>query len=141
MYGLRALGALITGGLSQATSGVANSNTTTFLAHGTQVEDNNAEIPGIDRGGMRLVAGLSIAKADATSNNTLNVELWGSKTTGNEPVNFEALGAWKASTPGIAGTNNRLTVTLHGVNRQIDGVVMSSFPTDAGGTNSVTVVR
>jgi hypothetical protein len=136
-----ALGALITGGLSQATTGFANSNTTTFLAHGTQFEDNTAEIPGIDRGGMRVVAGLSTVKADATSNNTLKVELWGSKTTGNEPIDFEAFGAWKASPPGIAGTNNRATVTLHGVSRQIDGVVMSSFPTDAGGTNSVTVIR
>jgi hypothetical protein len=136
-----ALGALITGGLSQATSGVANSNMTTFLAHGTQFEDNTAEIPGIDRGGVRLVAGLSTVKADATSNNTLKVELWGSKTTGNEPIDFQAFGAWKASAPGIAGTNNRTTVTLHGVSRQIDGVVMSSFPTDVGATNSVTVIR
>jgi hypothetical protein len=139
-YG-NALGTLITGGLSQATTGFANSNITTFLAHGTQVEDNTAVIPGIDRGGMRIVAGLSTVKANATSNNTLKVELWGSKTTGNEPIDFEAYGAWKASLLGIAGTNNRAVVTLHGVSRQIDGVVMSSLPADAGGTNSVTVLR
>jgi hypothetical protein len=139
-YG-NALGALITGGLSQATSGVANSNTTTFVAHGTQFVDNTADIPGIDRGGVRLVAGLSTVKADATSNNTLKVDLWGSKIAGNEPVDFEAYGAFKASTPGIAGTNNHTTITLHGVSRQIDGVILPSFPTDAGGTNTVTVIR
>jgi hypothetical protein len=136
-----ALGALIAGGLSQATTGFANSNSTTFQMHGSQFIDNTAEIPGIDRGGMRLIAGLSTVKADATSNNTLSVEMWGSKTTGNEPGDFEAYGAWKANPPGVAGTNNRTTITLHGVSRQIDGVVMSSFPVDAGGTNSVTVIR
>lgn len=135
------LGALITGGLSQATTGFASSNTTTFEAHGTQFVDNTVPIPGIDPGGIRLVAGLSTNKADATSNNTLNVELWGSKATGNEPINFEAFGAWKAAPPGIAGTNNRATITLHGVSKQIDGTVMSSFPADVGGTNSVTVIR
>lgn len=136
-----ALGALITGGLSQATTGVANSNVTTFEAHGTQFIDNTANIPGIDRGGIRVIAGLSTVKAGATSSNTLNVELWGSKSTGNYPVNFEAYGAWKAASPGVAGTNNHATITLHGVSRQIDGTVMPSFPIDAGSTNSVTVIR
>ena len=136
-----ALGALITGGLSQATSGFANSNITSFRAHGTQFVDNTAEIPGIERGGMRLVGGLSTVKENGTSNNTLNVELWGSKTRDNEPLDFEAYGAWKASAPGIAGTNNHAIITLHGVSKQIDGVVMPSFPADAGGTNSVTVIR
>jgi hypothetical protein len=136
-----ALGALITGGLSQATTGVANSNTTTFKAHGTQFTDNTAVIPGIDRGGIRLVGGLSTVKENATSNNTLSVELWGSKTAGNEPLDFEAFGAWKASSPGIAGVNNHTTITLHGVSKQIDGLVMPSFPADLGGTNTVTVIR
>jgi len=58
---------------------------------------------------------------------------WGSKTTSNEPVDFDAYGAWKVSAPGIAGTNNRAVVALHGVSRQIDGVVMPSFPADVGG--------
>lgn len=135
-----ALGALVTGGLSQSTTGFANSNTTTFEAHGSQFVDNTT-IPGIDPGGIRLIAGLSTVTANATSNNTLNVELWGSKTTGNEPINFEAFGAWKAASPGIAGTNNHTTITLHGVSKQIDGTVMSSFPADVGGTNSATVIR
>jgi hypothetical protein len=136
-----ALGALVTGGLSQAATGVANSNITTFEAHGTQFVDNTLPIPGIDPGGLRLAAGLSTLAANATSNNILSVELWGSKTTGNEPINFEAYGAWKASLPGIAGTNNHATITLDGVSRQIDGVVMPSFPVEPAGTNTVTVIR
>lgn len=136
-----ALGCLIAGGLSQAATGVANSNVTSFEAHGTQFVDNTAQIPGIDPGGVRVVGGLSTIKADATSNNTVSVDLWGSKVSGNQVVDFEAFGAWKASAPGIAGTNNHATVTLHGVSKQIDVVAMSSSPTELAGTNTVTVIR
>jgi hypothetical protein len=136
-----ALGALMAGGLSQAMSGVANFNVTTFQGHGTQFVDNTATISEIDRGGMQLVGGLSTVKANATSSNILIVDLWGSKVTGNEPIDFEAFGAWKMSAPDIAGTNNRTTITLHGVSKQIDGTVLPSFPEDAGGTNSITVTR
>ena len=136
-----ALGCLIAGGLSQATTGFANSNVTTFEAHGTQFVDNTAQISGIDPGGVRVVGGLSTTKANATSNNAVSVELWGSKVSGNQVVDFEAFGAWKASAPGIAGTNNHATITLHGVSKQIDVVATSSFPTELAGTNSVTVIR
>lgn len=136
-----ALGCLIAGGLSQATTGFANSNVTTFEAHGTQFVDNTAQIPGIDPGGVRVVGGLSTTKANATSNNAVSVELWGSKVSGNQVVDFEAFGAWKASAPGIAGTNNHATVTLRGVSKQIDVAVTPSFPSELAGTNTVTVIR
>jgi hypothetical protein len=136
-----ALGCLIAGGLSQATTGVANSNVTTFEAHGTQFVDNTAQIPGIDPGGVRVAGGLSTTKANATSNNTVNVELWGSKVSGNQVVDFEAFGAWKATAPGIAGTNNHARITLHGVSRQIDVAATSSAPSELAGTNTVTVLR
>lgn len=136
-----ALGCLIAGGLSQATTGVANLNVTTFEAHGTQFVDNTAQIPGIDPGGVRVVGGLSTIKANATSDNRVSVDLWGSKVSGNQAINFQAFGAWKASTPGIAGTNNHATITLHGVSKQIDVIAASSFPAESAGTNTVTVIR
>ena len=136
-----ALGCLIAGGLSQAATGVANSNVTTFEAHGTQFVDNTAQIPGIDPGGVRVVGGLSTITANATSDNTVSVDLWGSKVSGNQVVDFEAFGAWKASSPGIAGTNNHATVTLHGVSKQIDVVAASSVPSELAATNTVTVIR
>ena len=136
-----ALGCLIAGGLSQAATGVANSNVTTFEARGTQFVDNTAQIPGIDPGGVRVVGGLSTITANATSNNTVSVDLWGSKVSGNQVVDFEAFGAWKASSPGIAGTNNHATVTLHGVSKQIDVVAASSVPSEVAATNTVTVIR
>jgi hypothetical protein len=136
-----ALGCLIAGGLNQSTTGVANSNVTTFEAHGTQFVDNTAQIPGIDPGGVRVAGGLSTIIANSTSANTVSVELWGSKVSGNQVVDFEAFGAWKPSAPGIAGTNNHATVTLHGVSRQIDVAVTPSFPSELAGTNTVTVIR
>ena len=136
-----ALGCLIAGGLSQAATGVANSNITTFEAHGTQFVDNTAQIPGIEPGGVRVVGGLSTIRANATSDNTVSVDLWGSKVSGNQVVDFEAYGAWTASAPGIAGTNNHATITLHGVSKQIDVVASSSSPTELAGTNTVTVIR
>ena len=140
-YFANALGALITAGLSQAATGVANNNVTTFEARGTQFMDNTADISELDHGGLEFVAGLSTVKTDATSNNTLNVALWGSKSERNDTMNFEAFGAWKAAAPGIAGTNNRAIIRLNGVSKKIEGEVTASFPADAGGTNSAIVIR
>jgi hypothetical protein len=140
-YFANALGALVTAGLSQATTGVANNNLTTFEARGTQFMDNTADISDLDHGGLRFVAALSTVKANATSNNTLNVTLWGTKSEHNDTMDFEAFGAWKAAAPGIAGTNNRTTIKLNGVSRKIEGEVTPSFPADAGGTNSAIVIR
>lgn len=136
-----ALGCLIAGGLNQGTTGVANSNITTFEAHGSQFVDNTAQIPGIDPGGVRVVGGLSTSIANTTNNNTVSVSLWGSKVSGNQVVDFEVYGAWKASAPGVAGTNNHATVTLRGVSKQIEVVTASSIPTEAAATNTVTVIR
>lgn len=136
-----ALGCLIAGGLNQGTTGVANSNVTTFEAHGSQFVDNTAQIPGIDPGGVRVVGGLSTSIANTTNNNAVSVELWGSKVSGNQVVDFEAFGAWKASAPGIAGTNNHATITLHGVSKQIDVAETPSLPSELAGTNTVTVIR
>ncbi|HEX6573383.1 MAG TPA: hypothetical protein VF042_00310 [Gemmatimonadaceae bacterium] len=136
-----ALGALITGGLSQATTGVANNNVTTFEAYGSQFSDNTADISDLDHGGLRFVAGLSTVKADATSNNTLNVALTGTKSERNDSMDFEVLGAYKTAPPGIAGTNNRATIKLNGVSKKIEGEVTDSFPADPAGTNSAVVIR
>src|SRR5215203_665001 len=53
-----ALGCLIAGGLSQATTGVANGNSTTFEAHGTMFVDNTADL-GFPPGGVQVVGSLS----------------------------------------------------------------------------------
>lgn len=134
------LGCEITGGLSQ-TTGVANNNVTTFEAHASQFVDNTADIPGIDPGGLHISAGLSTTAANTTSNNTVHVELWGVKISGNQVDDLAVFGAWKAAPPGVAGTNNHSTLILHGVSKQTEVVQAASTPTEPAGTNTVTVIR
>jgi len=69
------------------------------------------------------------------------VGLWGAKVSGNVGVNFEATGARKDAPPGVAGTNNHVTIELHGVSKQIDVQATASQPLEAASTNTVTVIR
>lgn len=135
-----ALGCLIAGGLSQATTGVANGNYTTFEARGTRFVDNTAVL-GFPPGGVRVVGGLSTVQANVTSNNVVSVSLWGSKSEGNLGENFEAFGAWMESLAGVAGTGNQVTIQLQGVSKQIDVSATASRPVDPANTNVVTILR
>lgn len=138
------LGCLIAGGVSSATP-VANSNATIFEARGSQFVDNVAPIGG---GGILVIGGFSTTQANVTSSNTVSVALWGSKVSDNVGVNFEAFGALQTQTPppGLAGTNNHVTIALRGVSKQIDVVGVDSLPEDSrlpdpSGGNTVTVLR
>ena len=133
-------GCEVAGGLSQ-TTGVANNNVVTFESHGSQFVRNNAGIPGIEPGGLRVSGGVATVAANATSNNVATVELWGSKVEENDVVDLDVFGAWKASAPGIAGTGNQAIVKLHGVSKRIDVTAVASFPAEPAGTNTVTVIR
>ena len=90
------------GGALVAAAGVANSNTTTFEAHGTHFTNNTRTVffnetgPAFtDLGGL-LVVGAEVALAGApntTSGNTVVVRLWGSKIAENQQFDFQAFGA------------------------------------------------
>lgn len=134
------LGCEVDGGLSQ-TTGVAMSNLVTYEAHGTHYSDNTAGIPGIGPGGLKVHAAVATVAANIVSNNTVRVDLWGVKISGNEAIDFEGFGAWKESAPGIAGTNNHAIITLHGVSKKLEVETHASFPSDPGGTNTITVIR
>lgn len=131
----------IVGGLVTQATGGANSNSTTFEAHGSQFVDNTAPIGNTEAAGIIVVGARSAVQPNLTSDNTVSVALWGSKVSGNLGVNFEAIGARKDTPPGIAGTNNHVTVELHGVSKQIDVLATASQPVDPTGTNTVTVIR
>jgi len=135
------LGCYIAGGLSQASTGVANSNVTILEAHGSHFVDNNASIPGIDAGGIQIVGALSATQVNVASNNSVTVSLWGSKVSDNLGVNFSAYGAFHTLGTGLAGTNNHVTINLHGVSKQIDVLAIDSYAVDPNGTNTVTVNR
>ena len=135
------LGCQIAGGLSQALTGVANSSSTIFEAHGSQFTDNTAAFGGLGSGGIRVAGGLSVTQANVTSSNRVRVALWGSKVADNLGVNFEAVGARQDALSGLAGTNNRVTIELHGVSKQIDVLATASVPADPAGSNTVSVIR
>ena len=128
-------------GLTTQASGSANSNLTTFEAHGSDFVDNTASIGNFAPGGLTVIGGRSAVQANLASDNTVFVALWGSKVSGNLGVNFEAIGASKDAPTGIAGTNNHATIELHGASKQIETSATASLPADPGGTNTVTVIR
>lgn len=135
------LGCQIAGGLSQALTGIASSNSTIFEARGSQFTDNTAALGGLGSGGIRVVGGLSVTGVNVTSSNRVTVALWGSKVADNLGVDFEAVGARQDALSGLAGTNNRVTIELHGVSKQIDVLATPSVPVDPAGTNTVSVIR
>jgi len=136
-----ALGCLIAGGLSQAVTGVANRNSTTFEAHGSAFVDNTSAIAGFAPGGISVMGGRSVLRANVASDNTVSVALWGTRVSDNDGVDFQAFGALLDAPLGIAGTNNHAIIELHGVSKQIDVVATDSRPVDPTGSNTVTVRR
>jgi hypothetical protein len=143
------LGCQIGGGLVVPLVGAANSNSVVFEGHGTQFIDNrrdeffNPTGPDFSHwGGLLVEGGSAVSRADSTNSNTVTVRLWGCKVAGNLNIDFQAFGAHSGPTvSGIAGTDNHVTIELHGVSKQIDVVAADSSPEDPSGTNTVTVVR
>jgi hypothetical protein len=111
--------------------GNADSNSTSFEAHGSQFVDNTTSPDGT--GGGILVAGGVSTVANVASRNTVSVALYGSKVSDNVGVDFQAFGA----NAGIAGTHNRVTIELHGVSK----LIAIPKPQGTSDTNTVTVVR
>jgi len=135
------LGCLIGGGLVAA-SGAANSNTTVLEAYGDSFNDNTADVPNIDFGGILMVGAETPGAANSASHNSVTVALWGTKASGNQNVDFQAYGARStANPPGISGIGNHVTIELHGVSTQIDVDAVNSAPVDPAGTNTVTIIR
>jgi hypothetical protein len=128
--------------------GAANSNSVVLEAHGTSFSNNtrteffNTNGPTFTEFAGLLVVGGHSLSSYTTSDNSVTVRLWGCKVFGNQNVDFEAFGAWsEGGLPGIAGTNNHVTIELHGVSKQIDVVATPSVPVDPTGSNTVTVIR
>jgi hypothetical protein len=140
-YEHNALGCLIGGGLVAA-PGVANSNATIFEARGDAFVNNTLDVPSIDYGGVLVLGAETPGVANSSSNNSVTVSLWGTKVSGNQNVDFQAYGARSVANPaGISGTGNQVSIELNGVSKQIDVDAVNSLPTEAAGTNTVTVLR
>ncbi len=143
------LGCQLGGGFVGGATGAANSNTAVFEAHGTEFSNNtrteffnNTGPTFTEFGGLLVVGGHALASVNTTSDNSVMLRLWGCKVSGNQGVDFQAFGAWSGAVPpGIAGTNNHVTIELHGVSKQIDVEATPSQPVDPTGSNTVMVIR
>ena len=136
------LGCLIGGGLVN-TVGAANSNTTVFEGHGDAFVDNTFVVKGAaDAGGLVVIAAETPNAPNSASHNSVTVQLWGTMVAGNQKADFQAFGARNVGNPpGVSGVDNRTTIELHGVSKQIDVIAVNSLPLDPAGTNTVTIVR
>lgn len=132
------LGALIIGATT-----IAESNSTTFEAHGSKFINNTGPIePGLGDAGGVLVLGSDTQLANSVHHNTVTVKLWGSKVYGNQNIDFQAFGQRSLiNPPALGGTDNHALIELYGVSKQIDVVAIDSSPEDPNHTNTVTVVR
>jgi hypothetical protein len=143
------LGCQLGGGFVGGTTGVANANATVLEAHGSSFSNNtrteffnNSGPAFTEFGGLLVVGGHALASVNTASDNTVAVRLWGVKVAGNQGDDLEAFGAWSGAVPpGIAGTNNHVTIELHGVSKRIDVQAAASQPPDPTGSNTVTVIR
>lgn len=140
------LGCQIGGGL--VSSGAANSNSTILEAHGSQFINNSRTVffnttgPAFTEfGGFLVVGGDVLASAGTASSNIAVVRLWGCKVAGNQNIDFQAFGARSSDPLKIAGIDNHTTIELYGVSKKIDVVTTDSWPADASGSNTVTIVR
>lgn len=139
------LGCLIGGGLVAA-PGSANSNVTVFEGHGDAFTDNILTVfnngGAIDFGGLLVLGAETPGAANSASHNAVSVALWGTKVSGNQHIDFEAYGARSVANPaGTSGIDNRVTIELHGVSKQLEVVTTNSLPADPTGTNTVTIIR
>ena len=136
------IGCLIGGGLVNGV-GAANSNTTVFEGHGDAFIDNTLVVNGAtDAGGLLVIAAETPNAPNSASHNSVTVQFWGTRVSGNHNADFQAFGARNTGNPpGVSGVDNHTTIDLHGVSKQIDVVAVNSLPLDPTGTNTVTIVR
>jgi hypothetical protein len=135
-------GTVIAGGLSSNAT-PANGNSIVFQAHGDHFVDNRA-FGVFDKGGLVIVGGENTSIPNGTSNNTVNVQLWGCLISNNQLWDLAAIGARSASEAiGSPGINNHVTVNVTGGRPVVPFVEFSvdSIPADPNSSNSATIIR
>jgi hypothetical protein len=140
------------GGVSSSATGLANDNSTTIKMYGTNIRDNNP--PGASEllpvngalpcaifpvGGYSSFNG--IGGNNKTSNNLLKIELWGCDISNNNGTDIYAFAAWCNPAALLAGTNNLVEISLHGISANAIVNATASSPAEPAGTNVVNVVR
>jgi hypothetical protein len=135
-------GTIIVGGLSSNNTR-ADGNTINLEAHGDQFIGNDAETE-FDHGGLvALGTDNSSDSSGGGSNNTVNVQLWGCRISGNDNWDLAGIGARSVpdSTAALS-QNNHVTIEIHSDNNapRVE-FFADSVPSAPNTGNSVTVIR
>jgi hypothetical protein len=137
------VGAVIFGGLTQTPGTVANENAVTLIMHAGSISGNHGALPPQNfSGGLDVVGGSYslLGTAGSTSNNAVQVAIWGTAFRDNDAPDVSAWGA-KAPASHLAGTDNAVAIDLHGISAQASTSSTNSAPDEPADTNRATVVR
>jgi hypothetical protein len=134
------VGGLIFGGINSGTTG-SNGNSVAFTMHGGRFSGSHGSLgpPQNFTGALNIVGGLADA-AGQTSDNGVRVSISGTRFEDNQDTDVRAWGA-RTSAPQPAGTNNVVSVDLHGVSAQAITAATDSEPAEPAGTNRATIVQ
>jgi hypothetical protein len=134
------VGCVVSGGNTQAAATVANDNTITFSVHGGSFTGNVGVLqPDNEMGGL-VVEGGRAEVAGATSRNSVQILVWGTKFEANLGADVSAWGA-RTNAAAPAGTNNVVSIDLHGASKDTITDSIPSMPVESAGTNQVTIVK
>jgi len=135
------IGIFLASSLNQGASTTANSNTLSFEAHGSDIQNNKgtipSDVPDVAPGGLYVAGGLS-ANSGEVSSNKLQVKLFGCTLSDNNGPDIKAYGY--LSVRGILyGTHNVATIHLAGVSANSIVTAIASVPNESEGTNIINV--
>jgi len=138
------IGLFINAGLNQGTTTTCNGNLLLFEAHGTSIKNNQGTVPPAPETtppcGLFVVGGYAL-NSNLTSNNRVDMSLWGCTIYNNHGASdILTYGAYSSSTI-PAGTNNIVAINLYGVSQNASFIATPSFPVESAGTNIVTITR
>jgi len=135
------IGGAIYGGLATA-AGTFTGNTVTFTMHaGSFAGSHGSVLPQNLTAGLNVIGGAFTPPGTANSeaSNAVRVSIWGTRFDDNAALDLEAWGAKSLTTTGLAGTENVVTIELHGVSAQARSFAHDSVPDEAAGTNRATI--
>jgi hypothetical protein len=144
-------GLVLNGAFNEYPNFTVNDNFLSFEAHGTTIL-NNLGVPSLPTGSAKVIPGgiLAIgAQVSANSfpgtasGNRLEIDLKDCRIENNAlPYDINAFGArstYPSANP--AGTNNVVTIALHGLSENATVGVTPSFPAEPAGTNVVNLLQ
>jgi len=135
------IGGAIFGGLANA-PGTFTRNTVTLTMHAGSFNGSRGSPvpPQFLTAGLNVIGGAVTTPGVSNSafSNAIRVSIWGTKFDDNAALDLEAWGA-KSLMAAPAGTDNVVTVDLHGVSAEARALAHDSVPDEAAGTNRATI--